>query len=438
MKDKKYKNRGSLTLEASIGLVAFIFAFVALLSLCKFARTQVIMQHAVNQVAKEVSQYCYITNKFGLKRDRTLSTKTKQDTDNMIEETINFIKVLENEKSNIESIDFTVDQSTGDLYYDALMTIKKYDDAHNVIKDSYTTVTNETKILAAKAEEYLSNPVALLKGFVAIGVDEVADYAVSKYIAAPLSKILIKKYLPCGSLTPDEYLKSLGVKDGMSGLNFDLSTIHKDGKTINITLVYYMTLDIPLIPKKDMCYTVNASTISWGSDIKSTWIDSIQLPNTNYINVWDYGGERTTNEFIKIIQNERGYSTARTPSSLDYYDNYSNEFTYVHSMNTDMKSYVDENGILNLSQIKSKVKYYANKAVEAANKIGNVTMTDDTEYDNVGSRDKKYKVIIVIQKSSEGSSGELDKIKQEILKELKESNLEIEFYYSDGKIDMGD
>lgn len=425
------ENKGSLTVEASLSLIVFIFAFLSILYLCKFAKAQVILQHAVNQTAKEISQYSYLTNKLGIKNDKTEGNQAIEDTDKMISEVVNLINVISTETKTIEDLDLNRDDFIIDDYYDAIKIYKKYDEAGNVIKDSYKNIDEATDALIGSAKSYLSDPKALLNGFVAIAKNEIADFAISKYVAAPMSKLLVQKYLPTNSQSSDEYLRRLGVDNGLDGLNFDTSTIFKDGSNIDITLIYRMTLSIPLFPEKTLCFRVNASTIGWQSKLFNEGVAE-GVDNKGYINIWDYGGKKTTDEFIKILTKERNISIVRTPLSLDFYDYNSNTFTYVHSMNTELKSYASD-GELDLSAIKSKIKFYAKDAINDTKRAEKVTMEDGVIYDLSNIRtEPNIKVIMVIQESAVGSSNKLNKIIMEIKKELREKNLEIEFYYSDG------
>lgn len=57
---------GSFTVEATLTLTLFMFAFLAIMSLSTIARIEGITQYAINQTAKEISQYYYIADKAGL------------------------------------------------------------------------------------------------------------------------------------------------------------------------------------------------------------------------------------------------------------------------------------------------------------------------------------------------------------------------------------
>lgn len=51
IKNKKKKEKGSITLEASIFLVIFIVFYMAMMDLIQIARAQVVLQYAANEAA---------------------------------------------------------------------------------------------------------------------------------------------------------------------------------------------------------------------------------------------------------------------------------------------------------------------------------------------------------------------------------------------------
>ena len=57
--------KGAISVEAMTILMIFMFGMLALMSLINTVRSQVIIQNALNQSAKEVSQYSYILYRFG-------------------------------------------------------------------------------------------------------------------------------------------------------------------------------------------------------------------------------------------------------------------------------------------------------------------------------------------------------------------------------------
>jgi len=54
------KEKGSITIEATLALSIFTFAFMTFISFVNVARTESVVQHALNQTAQEISQYFYL------------------------------------------------------------------------------------------------------------------------------------------------------------------------------------------------------------------------------------------------------------------------------------------------------------------------------------------------------------------------------------------
>ena len=63
---KKERQKGSITVEASLFIPMFLFAFMSIYSLVFFVRAQLVIQYAADQAAKEVAQYSYILKKTGI------------------------------------------------------------------------------------------------------------------------------------------------------------------------------------------------------------------------------------------------------------------------------------------------------------------------------------------------------------------------------------
>ena len=66
MKGNK-RQRGSVTIEATIALTAFLFAFMMLYNVVTLCRAQTKIGVAINNTAKEISQYSYIYGLTGIK-----------------------------------------------------------------------------------------------------------------------------------------------------------------------------------------------------------------------------------------------------------------------------------------------------------------------------------------------------------------------------------
>ena len=60
------EERGSVTIEATISLSAFMFAIVTILTIVNICIVQAKMSYAINATAKEISQYSYLYSLTGL------------------------------------------------------------------------------------------------------------------------------------------------------------------------------------------------------------------------------------------------------------------------------------------------------------------------------------------------------------------------------------
>lgn len=60
---KQERQKGSITVEATLFIPIFLFAFMSIYSLVSFARAQLLIQYAADQAAREVAQYSYILEK---------------------------------------------------------------------------------------------------------------------------------------------------------------------------------------------------------------------------------------------------------------------------------------------------------------------------------------------------------------------------------------
>ena len=60
---KQERQKGSITVEATLFIPIFLFAFMSIYSLVSFARAQLLIQYAADQATKELAQNNYILEK---------------------------------------------------------------------------------------------------------------------------------------------------------------------------------------------------------------------------------------------------------------------------------------------------------------------------------------------------------------------------------------
>lgn len=102
----KKNERGYVTVEASIVLTIFIFAFLAMMSVIGLIRAQIIVQVGINQSAKELSQYSYILAKTGMiQKNNEVNAKAEkyyEKSDEVVGNLMNFVQSVQSGGENIK------------------------------------------------------------------------------------------------------------------------------------------------------------------------------------------------------------------------------------------------------------------------------------------------------------------------------------------------
>ena len=264
---KNRKERGSLTVEAAIVLVIFISGYASIVSLTDFIRAQMIIQYSLNQTAKEISSYCYLPAKLGLLNDaKTISdhAKTfKEDTDTVIDSVVKLYEAVEEGSGNIKSSVQSIQEAEG---MDGLLSTVK--DAGAMTQQDFQNVAAASKTFAEKSGDYFSEPKNILKGLSSLALGEGLNKVKSYAIAAPLSKAIVKKQLSLygNDSQGRDVLARLGVEGGIDGLNFMGSMLFNDGETIEIRVVYDMSVNFPWFGEKKFHFSQAAVTRAWGAE----------------------------------------------------------------------------------------------------------------------------------------------------------------------------
>lgn len=256
-------DRGSVTIEATISLVSFIFVIVTIFSFISICRAQVLIQIAINEAAKEISQYSYLYKITGLK---TYEQKLDEAGNEAAQKT----------DAVIVSTDKVMD-SMGDLY-DFLGSMSgsnstpgKIDSAtYSEAKDKVNNLSGSAGDLNTDIENLMSDPKGLMMGFSALAGQDVVERLKTDVIGA-LAKAISKKNFELKNqekitiVDADQRLRGLGVVNGLSGLDFTHSIIFQNGTSddIKITVVYQIKT-IQLLPIEDTAtFCQTASTRGW-------------------------------------------------------------------------------------------------------------------------------------------------------------------------------
>lgn len=240
-KDKK--NQGAITVEASLVLTMFIMAYMCMMSLVQMVHAQAVLQYAADQTALEISRYSYILTKAGvsgkLYETSEKGKKFEDDTTTMVKSVTDF--------------------------YDQLKGVKgaNITNAGSKVQNLYDSGTNAVTTV----ENYFSNTDDLWQGIAAWGKKTAEGYAERAIVKAMVKSRIKKQLETMSSEDPDTYLRRLGVKDGLDGLDCSDSSWMQVSSTgepgIKVAVGYEIEFKWFYFWIKDMKYKVCANTAIW-------------------------------------------------------------------------------------------------------------------------------------------------------------------------------
>lgn len=416
--------RGSFTIEAILSLSIFMFAFVTIVSLATIAKVESTTQYAIDQVAKEISQYYYIAERVGI---ANTDSSGVDEIDDAVQAIFDFTDKSTTVASNYSSTTAT------DL---------------GTMLDTFSGIGNDVNEVTAAAENVYNSfgpifedPKGIVSSLATMMVKEVGNELITKIIAQPLCKALVPKYITSNG-DADAVLEKMGVVDGLDGLDFRMSSFLSDQRSINVVVVYQIKVNGFGIFDDTLVIKQTASTAAW---VTGT---SLEAANDATLN-WEKGDFERGKEYVDEIQSEHPHQAVEEGVGVDIYDQVSNTFTSVHSMNVFSATYSDyqkvaaneadpDNYSLKKSKIKSTVKGYANKLLDNINKIDdNITMEDGTQCQTAleSVQHRNAEIILVVPEEAKSNADNLA-ILNEIAAEVEaETGVKVNITYRDKALD---
>lgn len=232
---KKKKQRGSISVEATLFLPLFFLAFISIFNLIYFARAQLIVQYAADQAAKEVAQYSYILEKTGI-LDSLDNLNTRSD---------DFEKEIRDMEAELQNI-----QQAGENALDSINPMG------NTIE-----VGKSAEKVYDQIEGYVYDPKSFISGVLAVLKKNTIN-GISTYMVNTVAKSSVMKQLSVagGGSDPVVYAEKLGISD----MNMS-KTVWCQNKTRDVKIVvdFNMNNRIPFFQMSPRHYRVCASTRVW-------------------------------------------------------------------------------------------------------------------------------------------------------------------------------
>lgn len=371
---KKLKSEsGSVTVEATISLSAFMFAIVTLLTIINICIVQARVSYAINTTAKEISQYSYLYALTGLNESQAGLEAAGQEDTLPLNNVFNDINTMYNEIENLGN--------TGLSSPDVSDIAAKWDS----ISGSLDNLQDSGAALASDIEEIAKNPKQIIFGVAKLAAGSVMDTAKSKLIMEPLAKAMCRKHLVSTKDGDVEaYLKSLGVVPDATGsyykgLDFNGSTLFPNGSNEIKVCVSYDVKVIALLPIDfSFHFEQTAITHGWLAGESSYVSDTVK--GEEYVTNNTLWTQATTKERTEYIRNlafkdlkSQGYHALAYPYNTDgiLYNPDTKEFVMPRSWNplsgeenvsvdelneTVMKNYIEDLcGTINSNEFGSSV-----------------------------------------------------------------------------------
>ncbi|NLI63647.1 MAG: hypothetical protein GX367_02825 [Bacteroidales bacterium] len=249
---KNIKNqRGSATIEATISLTCFIFVIMSIYTLVNFCIVQAKMAYAINTTAKEMSQFSYFYNAFGLEK-ADQSMRDKQGT--ALDTFQNINKLISDAGAQAE-----IAQSNPGAYLNDL--IEEYSKTGQ--SQSVNLVLADFEKAKGNISDALNNPSEFLKSMAALGGVKASDN-LKKLVAASVAQGMTRRHFGKDAKSANEYLERMGVVGGYEGVNFNKSTMFDTTSPKDIKIVVVYNMNLATIFPFDLNVTISQSAVCRG------------------------------------------------------------------------------------------------------------------------------------------------------------------------------
>lgn len=369
--ERKTRSKGSITVEASIALVAFIFFMISIISLINICRVQTKVGNALHLAALDISHYSYLYEVTGLYdmdvaiqkagdgASETLAEKAKK-ADALVANTETLLSILESDKETAQNIvNGQVDPTEGieqiqDAMGDAQLTLQE-------MNANFNQVAEEARGIA-------ENPILFVKTLAQCGIGEGFNQ-LKNYMAGALAKALIQDHIEAeGTIADaDAYLEELGIVDGLDGMHFGASQIYTgdDHADINLVVMYEVKV-FPLLSDSTMSFAQSASTRAWlMGDADKVTATETKTEEATEDTIWDNPNFPRYEEAADLVADELDDSGTYIKSKSNQcfgYDEGSNTLYDGNSLDVFANSYRTADGSMNLSTVKSKVRAHLNRS----------------------------------------------------------------------------
>lgn len=292
MKSPK-RQSGSITIEATVALTAYIFVIIGILSIINICRAQMLISVAVDQTAKEMSQYAYFYDISGLDAITSGLDQQGESAKKQTNQLIGYTKAMQ---TSLQGMSTGAGQAVSDVTdaYNSISNTTSFDGAFDEVQRAAENlgktsddIQKNAKNFAAAAKSFENQVKGMdaesyMRSLGALAAGTASHEVLSRLICAPLAKNMMTKHLAgyAGESAQgsdwdkaDIALKNLGLANGMDDLNFMMSEMFSKDEPKQIHLVCYYTIPLSTViaipGDKHLVFCKEAVTNAWLSGFKA-------------------------------------------------------------------------------------------------------------------------------------------------------------------------
>ncbi len=385
------KSKGALTVEATIIMPLFICVILSFALFIKIVYTQNIIQHAINETANELAVYSYLYSVSGLQKLHDNVKDKLEENSKPAEEQINSIVDTLNYLNNAKD---AVKKAYKDLNNNDL---EKLESDLEDIKDLSKEVALKGKDLKDKLEIALKNPKEQVIAYASLLANGAFEDLKGE-LAAPVVRLMCKKHIGSDEIDADKRLKSLGVVNGLSGLDFSETKILNDKKNIDIIVRYKVESGLPINFLPDLYFIQRAKVRAWlnGDGKTPNSVDSEPASEPASENFW---------ELDPLERAKRIHELENADMPVNYNEG---DIIDVTTINLSDKSYATTNGV------KYRIYLSIRKLAEFTHK----------DYPDIKSRTL---IVIIPEKSLEARPDVEKLLKEDCMEYAKKHNVILKY-----------
>jgi hypothetical protein len=434
VEQKRKTESGSATVEAAITLPLVIFAFITVLSIIRITSTYERVQHSLNQVAMQLSQYSYISTVTGI----------KQKHDGLQDNLNNAKDELRSQGEAIETFYTSIQSLTSKENWSDKVDSRAMDKIASNISN-VDNIQNSYNELLQDVGRIIEEPKGELQLIGLALSDSIVSQSKTALLSAVTKSMLTNNLSNQLGVDSDYICKYLGINGNMDQLDLSSSTLFSDNETIDI-VVEYSVKPIPqvfIVPEIKLRNRV--TVLAWSNGYGS--ISQKQSKNEDEKNesLWNINsdldvrkqhierGNKIDKMYAEELKKGIGAHAETTPyhfktiDLIEYSHNGKNgKLITIFSLNPFMPTYSKKNAVIGV----------INENLHKLNSFNNYTTKDFTIDLDLLSGDYQRVVYIIIPENDVLPDPYLQAF-EECKKTAKKMNIELIQVQKYGKYDDG-